>query len=135
MRTLFSFSDRVRGSAINREFGSIESIESLCALEQRVEEACAMAERVPRERGERQEFGREIERKEREIRAERTRKKSEREARELQEASRWPQQQEPIPGPVCVSSRESEGVSCLHVRAMISLSFVKSKPWTEHPGH
>ena len=97
MRTLSSFSDRARGSAINREFGPIKSIEFLSALEERVEEPCAMAERVPRERGERQEFGREIER------AERARKKSEREERKLQEASRWPQQQEPIPGPVLVN--------------------------------
>ena len=103
MRTLSSFSDRARGSAINREFGPIKSIEFLSALEERVVEPCAMANRVPRERGERQEFRREIERKEREIRAERARKKSEREERKLQEASRWPQQQEPIPGPVLVN--------------------------------
>ncbi|CAH3036793.1 unnamed protein product [Pocillopora meandrina] len=59
------------------------------------EEACAMVERVPREREEREEFGREIERKEREIRAERARKKREREARELRGP---PQQQEPVTG-------------------------------------
>ena len=89
------------GSAMNRNYGteSVESTDnSLIELEQRVEEACAMVERVLREREEREEFGREIERKEREIRAERARKKREREARELQEASGWPQQQEPITG-------------------------------------
>ena len=89
------------GSVMNRNYGteSVESTDnSLIELEQRVEEACAMVERVLREREEREEFGREIERKEREIRAELARKKREREARELQEASGWPQQQEPITG-------------------------------------
>ena len=84
------------GSVMNINYGT-ESLEftdnSLIELEQLVEEACV--ERVLREREEREEFGREIERKEREIRA---RKKREREARELQEASGWPQQQEPITG-------------------------------------
>ena len=87
------------GSVMNRNYGteSVESTDnSLIELEQRVEEACAMVERVLREREEREEFGREIERKEREIRAERARKKREREEREQQEASGWPQQQEPI---------------------------------------
>ena len=87
------------GSVMNRNYGteSVESTDiSLIELEQRVEEACAMVERVLREREEREEFGREIERKEREIRAERAQKKREREAREQQEAARWPQQQEAI---------------------------------------
>ena len=89
------------GSMLNRDFGtdSVESTDnSLLALEQRVEEACALVERVLREREEREEFGREIERKEREIREQRARKRREREARELEEASRWPQQQEQITG-------------------------------------
>ena len=88
-------------SVTNRNYGteSVESTDnSLLELEQRVEEACAMVERVLREREEREEFGREIERKEREIRAERARKKREREARELEEARGWPQQQEPVTG-------------------------------------
>ena len=88
-------------SMLNRDFGtdSVESTDnSLLALEQRVEEACALVERVLREREEREQFGREIERKEREIRERRARKKREREAREQEEASRWPQQQEAITG-------------------------------------
>ena len=86
------------GSVLNRDFGNdlIESTDnSLLALEQRVEEACALVERVLREREER---GREIERKEREMREQRARKRREGEARELEKASRWPQQQEPING-------------------------------------
>ncbi|XP_022791407.1 uncharacterized protein LOC111330747 [Stylophora pistillata] len=89
------------GSVSNGNYGteSVESTDnSLLELEQRVEEACAMVERVLREREEREQFGREIERKEREIRAERARKKREREARELEEARGWPQQQEPVTG-------------------------------------
>ncbi|PFX25151.1 uncharacterized protein LOC111330749 [Stylophora pistillata] len=89
------------GSVPNGNYGteSVESTDnSLLELEQRVEEACAMVERVLREREEREEFGREIERKEREIRAERARKKREREARELEETRGWPQQQEPVTG-------------------------------------
>ncbi|XP_022791383.1 uncharacterized protein LOC111330732 isoform X2 [Stylophora pistillata] len=88
-------------SVTNRNYGteSVESTDnSLLELEQRVEEACAMVERVLMEREEREEFGREIERKEHEIRAERARKKREREARELEEARGWPQQQEPVTG-------------------------------------
>ena len=95
------FSASTGNSMLNREFGtdSVESTDnSLLALEQRVEEACALVERVLREREEREQFGREIERKEREIRERRARKKREREAREQEEASRWPQQQEAITG-------------------------------------
>ena len=95
------FSANTGGSMLNRDFGtdSVESTDnSLLALEQRVEEACALVERVLREREEREQFGREIERKEREIREQRARKKREREAREQEEASRWPQQQEAITG-------------------------------------
>ena len=96
-----SQSGQTEDSVTNRNYGteSVESTDnSLLELEQRVEEACAMVERVLREREEREEFGREIERKEREIRAERARKKREREARELEEARGWPQQQEPVTG-------------------------------------
>ena len=94
-------STSTEGSMLNRDFGtnSVESTDnSLLALEQRVEEACALVERVLREREEREQFGREIERKEQEIRQQRARKKREREAREQEEASRWPQQQEAITG-------------------------------------
>ena len=88
------------GSVPNGNYGT-ESVESsdnsLLELEQGVE-ACTMVERVPRGREEREEFGQEIERKEREIRAERAREEREREAREPEEARRWPQQQEPVTG-------------------------------------
>ena len=67
-----------------------------------------MGERVLRER-EREEFGRDIERKEQEIRAEKTRKKKEREARELPEVSMWPQQ--PFPALLCKFSGQGEEVS------------------------
>ena len=89
------------GSMLNRDF-SIDSVEStdnsLLALEQRVEEACALVERVLREREEREQFGREIDRKEQEIREQRARKKREREAREQEEASRWLPQRGAITG-------------------------------------
>ena len=83
------------------DFGtdSVESTDnSLLALEQRVEEACALVERVLREREELEQFGREMERKEREVREQRARKKREKEAREQEGASRWPHQQEAITG-------------------------------------
>lgn len=100
------FCDRSRGSATNREFGPTESVDSFSALEQRVEGVCAIVHGAPRERIEREEFGRAIERKEREIRAEREREKREKDAREKWEASRWPQEQEAIPGPHCTCSNE-----------------------------
>ena len=87
------------GSMLNRDFGtdSVESTDnSLLALEQRVAEACALVERVIREREEREQFGREIERKEQMIREQRARERREREEREMQEAARWPQQQDAI---------------------------------------
>ncbi|PFX21103.1 hypothetical protein AWC38_SpisGene14428 [Stylophora pistillata] len=72
---------RSGGSVTNRNYYS-ESMEStgnsLLELEQRAEDACAMVQRVLKER-ERKEFGREIERKEHEIRAERAQKKRGRE--------------------------------------------------------
>ena len=87
------------GSMLNRDFGtdSVESTDnSLLALEQRVAEACALVERVIREREEREQFGREIERKEQMIREQRARERREREEREMLEAERWPQQQDAI---------------------------------------
>ena len=83
----------------NRDFGtdSVEASDnSLLALERRVAEACALVERVLREREEREQFGREIERKEQLIREQRARERREREERELREAENWPQQQEAI---------------------------------------
>ena len=69
---------------------------SLLALELRVAEACALVERVFREREEREQFEWEIERKEQLIREQRARERREREERELPEAENWPQQQEAI---------------------------------------
>ena len=83
----------------NRDFGTDSeeaSDNSLLALERRVAEACALVERVLREREEREQFGREIERKEQLIREQRARERREREERELREAENWPQQQEAI---------------------------------------
>jgi len=88
-----------RGSMLNRDFSSdsVESTDnSLLALEQRVAEACALVERVIREREEREQFGREIERKEQMIRKQRARQRREREEREMREAERWPQQQDAV---------------------------------------
>ena len=90
-------------SVTNRSYGS-----SLLELEQRVEEACALVERVSRER-ESAEFGREIERKEHEIRTERVRKKRGREARQLPGVSMWPQQ--PFHALLCNFSEQREEVS------------------------
>ena len=81
------------------------------ALEQCVEEACPLVQRVPKIREEREQFGGEIERKERETREQRARKKREREAREQEEASRWPQQQEAIIGLWCACANEGLEVS------------------------
>ena len=97
-RTNYYFPNGQFGCSVtDRNFGT-ESVESTdnspLELEELVVERCAMMERVPIR--EREEFKRNIERKEQEIRAERARKKSEREARELQKASRWPQQQEAV---------------------------------------
>ena len=61
----------------NRSYGS-----TLLELEQSVEGACALVERLSRERGS-AEFDREIKTKEHEIRTERARKKRGREARQL----------------------------------------------------
>ena len=58
----------------------------MLALEQRVEEARALVERILEER------------EEREIREQREREKREMKVREQEEASRWPQQEEAITG-------------------------------------
>lgn len=85
---LFWFLIRSGGPVTNRGFGQTFSVQStdnsLLALKQRVEEVCALIERVLGER--------EV----REIREQRALKKREREASEIEEASRGPQQQEAI---------------------------------------
>ena len=92
--------DNNRVSVLNNTDFGTDSIEasdnSLLALERRVAEACALVERVLREREEREQFGKEIERKEQLIREQRARERREREERELREAENWPQQQEAI---------------------------------------
>ena len=87
-----------RGSMMNRDFStdSVESTDnSFLALEQCVAEACALVERVIREKEEREQFGREIERKEQMIRKQRARQRRERK-REMREAESWPQQQDAV---------------------------------------
>lgn len=91
--------DNSSSSILNRDLvaNSGEGTDSsLLALEQRVAEACALVERVLRDREEREQFGREIERKEQMIREQRERERREREEREIEEAERWPQNQEAI---------------------------------------
>ena len=73
------------GLATNRSYGS-----TLLELEQSVEGACALVERLSRERGS-ADFDREIKRKDHEIRTERARKKRGREARQLS-SRMWPRQ-------------------------------------------
>ena len=76
-------------------------------LGQRVDEACALLERVSRERlGE--GFDREIERTGA-VLSERTRKKRGGEARQLPEVSMWPQR--PFPALLCNLSEQCEEVS------------------------
>jgi len=104
---LLSFSSR--GSETDIHLGLTET--RLPALGQCVQEACPSVQCVLRIREEREQFGREIERKEREIREKGARKKREREARELEEASGWPQQPEAIIGPWCACANEGQEVS------------------------
>ena len=74
---------------LNNGTNDIEPIDdSLLALERRVADASALVER--------EQFEREIERKERMIRERRERERREREEREIQEAEQWPLQQEAV---------------------------------------
>ena len=73
-----------------------------------MEGACVSVERVSRER-ESEEFGREIKRKEHEIRTERARKKRGKEARQPPEVSMWPQQ--PFHALLCNFGEKCEEVS------------------------
>ena len=86
-----------KGSSSNRDYGrnTVEPNDSsLAASEQRtVEDASALVERIQRGR---EEFMRELQRKEQMIREEREREKREKEDREWQEAERWPPQQEGV---------------------------------------
>ena len=88
--------DTDRASRVDPTNNAVPTDNSLLALEQRVAEACALVERVLREREEREQFGREIERKEQLIREQRARERREREERELRESEHWPAQQEAI---------------------------------------
>ncbi|XP_058945962.2 uncharacterized protein [Pocillopora verrucosa] len=94
------------GSVTNRSHSSFV----LDELGQRVDGACTLLERVSRER-QSEEFDREIERQEHEIRtgavlSERTRKKRGGEARQLPEVSMWPQR--PFPALLCNLSEQCE---------------------------
>lgn len=85
---------------------TIESVEftnnSSLASEQRVSRAAVLMHRVMEVREEEQEqFRREMNRREQEIRERRERERIAREVREIEEASRWPEQQEAITGPWC----------------------------------
>ena len=73
-----------------------------------MEGACALVERLSRERGS-AEFDLEIKTKEHEIRTERARKKRGREARQLPGVSMWPQQ--PFHALLCNFSEQCEEVS------------------------
>ncbi|KAL9971004.1 hypothetical protein ACROYT_G023478 [Oculina patagonica] len=88
----------------------VESLESTnnsrLATEQGVARATALMHRVMEERAERKRFRREMKRREKEIRKQRARERREKEASEMDEASKWPQQQEAIPGPGCTSLNE-----------------------------
>ena len=108
----FFFSSRSLGTNINLSLTETR----LPALEKRVEQASPLDDRMLGIREEWEQFGREMERKEREIREQRARKKREREAREQEEASRWPQQQEAITGPWCVCANEGQEVSLVSSR-------------------
>ncbi len=109
-------SDSSRSSVMNTEFGQTDSCDStnssLPVLKQSVEETCSLVERVLGERDEREQFGSGIEGKEREIREQRVRKRREtrQQARELEEASRWPRRQEGITGPWCDCRNENPEV-------------------------
>ena len=73
--------------------------DSLVALEQHIAEVCAHLEEVLREREERELFARQIETREQMIREQRERERREREGREVEQAERWPQQQDAIFAP------------------------------------
>ncbi len=79
---------------------------SRLATEQGVARATASMHRVMEERAERERFRRKMKRKEKEIREQRARERREREAREMVKASKWPQQQEAIPGLGCTILNE-----------------------------
>ena len=96
----------------------VESVESTnnspAALKQVVARASSVMHRVMEERAPREQdrWQREMNRREREIRSERAKERMEREARELLEAKKWPQQQRAITGSGCTSLHEM--VSSFH---------------------
>ncbi|KAL9971005.1 hypothetical protein ACROYT_G023479 [Oculina patagonica] len=81
------------------------------AIEQGVARATASMHRAMEERAERKRFQKEMERREKEMREQRARERREREASEMDEASKWPQQQEAIPGPGCTSLNEKKNAT------------------------
>ena len=73
-----------------------DSADSWEDLEERVEEACAMVERVLREREEREEFEANLRRRENGIRADRKREQQAREAKEWENSQSWPTVQDAV---------------------------------------
>ena len=69
---------------------------SLSDLLERVEEACAMVDRVLREREEREEFLANLRQRENEVRADQKRKQQAREAKELENSQSWPARQSAV---------------------------------------
>lgn len=97
----------------------VESVESTnnspAALKQAVARASSVMQRVMEERAPREHdrWQREMNRRGREIRTQKEREsRMEREARELVEANKWPQQERAITGPGCTSLHEM--VSSFH---------------------
>ena len=73
-----------------------DSDDSLKDLHERVEEACAMVERVLREREEREEFAEKQRQRENKIRADRRREQQARDEKELENAKSWPTEQNAV---------------------------------------
>ena len=95
----------------------VESVEitnnSSLASEQRVARATMLMQwRMEEREVEQEQFRREMNRREQEIREQRERERMRREVREIEEASRWPEQQEAITGPWCTCPIEKVNNFC-----------------------
>ena len=83
-------------AAFDTAVSNSDSDDCLKDLEERVEEACAMVERVLREREEREEFEENQRRRENKIRADRRREQQARDAKELEYSLSWPTEQDAV---------------------------------------
>ena len=83
-------------ASFNTAYCESDSDDSLKDLEARVEEACAMVERVLRDREEREEYEKTIKQIEDDIKAKRKREQQARDARELENSKSWPAQQDAV---------------------------------------